>query len=202
LSKPLPGKASHRKLIPALRLKDIQSDPPSEAVSSAVLILLYPVGNEIYTVAILRSEYDGAHSGQISLPGGRWEPSDRDLVETAIRETQEEIGVNPTLITFLGSLSELYISRSNHLVYPAVAYSSDRPLFKADPFEVQEVIEINLESLIDSTKLTHKTLRLSSDFSMEVPGYLLGEHFIWGATAMIFAELIDVIREMEFTAKH
>lgn len=192
----LPGREAHRNMIPVARLSDIDTEPPPDAVSSAVLVLLYPIGDEIHTAVILRSEYDGVHSGQISLPGGRWEPTDKDVVETALREAQEEVGIQREQLTLIGSLSKLYISRSNFLVFPAVAFCMERPDFKADPVEVQEVIEIKLQALLDPETKIQKTLQLSQSFSMDVPGFLVEGHFIWGATAMIFSELISVIKSM------
>ena len=90
---------------------------------SAVLLLLFPYKDDIYFVLTERQDYDGKHAGQISFPGGKAEPFDKNTAETALRETQEEIGVLPTAITILGRLTEVYIPVSNFLIHPYVGYT-------------------------------------------------------------------------------
>jgi 8-oxo-dGTP pyrophosphatase MutT (NUDIX family) len=136
------------------------------------------------------------HSGQISLPGGRKEETDTDHSVTALRETREEIGVDESMVTLLGPLSALYINRSNYVVYPYVGYTSSRPSFTPDPGEVQAVIELDIELFLQQEAISHQTLHFKNGFSLEAPGFQMEGRFIWGATAMIFSEFMDVIRSI------
>ncbi len=190
----LPGAESQLKLAPVCRLDELRQEPPEDAIQSSVLLLIFPVDRTLRIAVILRSVYDGAHSGQISFPGGRKELSDNSHAETALREAMEETGIVPANVKILGALSRLYINRSNYVVYPFVAFTEVRPEFTADPVEVQEIVEVNLDEKILNESISRETIHLKNGISFEVPGYRLGNHFMWGATAMIFSELLDVIR--------
>ncbi len=192
----LPGVESQLKMAPLQRVKELIEEPPEDAIQSSVLLLIYPRFGELTTAVILRSEYDGVHSGQISLPGGRKEPSDRDLTATALRESMEETGIDPEQVEIIGSLSSLYIDRSNYIVYPFVGFSRSRPEFKADPVEVSEIVEIDLALLLSPVSVVSRTIQLKNGFSFEVPGYNLGNHFMWGATAMIFSEFLEILQSV------
>jgi 8-oxo-dGTP pyrophosphatase MutT (NUDIX family) len=138
---------------------------------------------------ILRPTYPGVHSGQIGLPGGGQEPVDRDLIDTALRETYEEVGVHKSQYTVLGQLTPLYVSASNYIVQPSVAWIDYRPEFHIDPYEVAELIEAPLRTLLDpaTRRVEPWTLR---GRAVEVPYFAVGEHFVWGATAMMLSELL------------
>ena len=141
----LPGVDAHVRLAPQIRINDLKTtQPPSHAVESAVLIILYPYNGNLYTVVILRNEYDGAHSGQISLPGGKAEKSDFDFKETALREAREEIGIIPEEMQIIGQLSLFYVRPSNFIIYPFIAYCDHRPEFHPDPVEVKRIVEIDI----------------------------------------------------------
>ncbi len=190
----LPGVDAHQRLSPGIRLNDLKTVlPSSHAMESAVLIILYPNGNRLNTVVILRNEYDGAHSGQISLPGGKTEKSDIDFKYTALREAQEEIGIIPGEMEIIGQLSRFYVRPSNFIVYPFIAYCPHRPLFKADPIEVQKIIEIDVFSEISKANIVNKTLTFKNRTQVEAPGFAVGGEFMWGATAMIFSEFLQVL---------
>jgi hypothetical protein len=146
---------------------------------------------------MLRPRYPGVHSGQISLPGGKVEPTDQDLAETALRESKEEIGVNPENIRLLGNLTNLYIPPSNFMVTPFVGYQSVRPVFKPDPSEVAEIIEVSLDSFLDNSIIRQKRMKLALGLTMKVPAYCIGSHVIWGATAMILSEFRVIIEEIK-----
>jgi 8-oxo-dGTP pyrophosphatase MutT (NUDIX family) len=190
----LPGVEAHLRLAPEIRKIDLRNGiEPNHAMESAVLILLYPVDNRLHTVVILRNEYDGPHSGQISLPGGKYEESDIDFLFTAIRESQEEIGINPSDIEIVGQLSRFYVRPSNFIVYPFIAFQPSRPEFKPDPTEVQRIIEIDILKELNLNKIVNRTLTFKNNIQVNAPGFAVGGEFLWGATAMIMSELIYVL---------
>lgn len=197
LGNDLPGNSAHIKLLPHHRLIAEPESIRDDAVPSAVLIMLYAKEKEIYFSAIKRTEYDGVHSGQISLPGGRLESFDEGHEAAAIRETSEEIGIETKNLELLGVLSKLYISRSNFIVHPFVAIHHGKPMFVPDPVEVEEIIEIPLKLLLGEGNITEKTLKFKDGFSIIAPGFQVNEHFIWGATAMILMEFSELLLSLD-----
>jgi 8-oxo-dGTP pyrophosphatase MutT (NUDIX family) len=193
----LPGVEAHLRLAPELRVNDIKEGiTPDHALESAVLIILYPFNRRLHTVVILRNEYDGAHSGQISLPGGKAEESDIDFKHTALREAQEEIGIIPSEMEIIGQLSRFYVRPSNFIIYPFIAYCPQRPVFYPDITEVQRIIEIDINNEISFTKKVNRTLTFKNNMQVTAPGFKVGSEFMWGATAMIFSELIQVLNSV------
>jgi 8-oxo-dGTP pyrophosphatase MutT (NUDIX family) len=197
LALPLPGRnmqvamSSIRRIREMMRLKDNRG-----ARLSSVLILLYPgqENGEPSIVLIQRPKYEGVHGGQISLPGGRFEPGDDNLQATALRETREEIGMDTSSVQILGKLTELYIPPSNNLVQPYIGYIKYRPEFIADPKEVDDIIEIRIADLLNDSNRKRKKVRLRTGIQLLVPSFMIKGHIIWGATAMILNEFIAVVR--------
>lgn len=190
LRNPLPGRSVQYQMAPHPRPGGEFDDAPrSDARRGGVLMLLYPHDAQIYLPLILRPTYPGVHSGQIGLPGGGQEPVDRDLIDTALRETYEEVGVHKSQYTVLGQLTPLYVAASNYIVLPSVAWIDYRPEFHIDPYEVAELIEAPLRTLLDpaTRRVEPWTLR---GRAVEVPYFAVGEHFVWGATAMMLSELL------------
>ncbi|MGB4653857.1 MAG: NUDIX hydrolase [Bacteroidales bacterium] len=193
LSQPLPGMSAQIKLAPKSLEKELLSGKAlKNPRPSAVMIMLYPENGSIHFPVILRNVYNGAHSGQIGLPGGRCESCDLSKYDTAKRETLEEINVSSNEYEYIGALTPLFVLPSNFITHPFVSFSKSKPNFKPDPKEVQEVITVDLLNEINSKKIICKQLKTIRGMS-QVPGFEIGEHFIWGATAMILGELIDVI---------
>jgi 8-oxo-dGTP pyrophosphatase MutT (NUDIX family) len=196
LLQPLPGDEKQFLMAPVTRkrIKDLSPDQFNPR-RSAVLILLFPINNVLKTVLIQRTEYKGVHSGQVAFPGGKFEETDKELVNTAIRETYEEIGIEPNDLTVLGKLSDLYITPSNFLVSPYVAYMNKIPVFHPNELEVQKVIVIDLEYLSDISIKGIKVIEQSSGLKIETPYYEVEGLTVWGATAMIISELNAVVEE-------
>jgi 8-oxo-dGTP pyrophosphatase MutT (NUDIX family) len=193
----LPGVDAHILLAPELRVNDIKTGiSPDHALESAVLIILYPSNNRLHTVVILRNEYDGAHSGQISLPGGKAEKSDIDFEYTALREAQEEIGIVPSEMEIIGQLTRFYVRPSNFIIYPFIAYCPYRPDFHPDATEVQRIIEIDVFAEIGPERIVNKNIKFKNNIVVNAPGFEIGGEFMWGATAMIFSELIHVLKNV------
>ena len=185
----LPGERAQVKMRPADRLAYIDKDKCREA---AVLILLYPDADSIHVVFIKRNEYNGPHSGQISFPGGMKELSDKDFMQTALRETEEEIGIAGSDIDILGNLSTFFIPVSNFCVYPYVGWYNKKPVFKPDKTEVQYLICPSLEALVHpENRKTGQFLRQGKPVT--TPYIAIDKEMIWGATAMMLSEFIDLL---------
>ncbi len=189
-----PGFMAHEMMIPKGRLLfPEKGNPPRQ---SAVLLLFYKKNGIIYFPLIRRPVYDGMHSGQMALPGGKQEPADTSLIQTALRESAEEIGINPEQLFVLGTLSEIYIQVTHMMVLPVVAFVNEPPVFKTDPHEVDMLFEI---PLIDVLKPETKKTEIWNlrGTATEVPFYLLNHQKVWGATAMILSELKELLHSLE-----
>lgn len=190
--KPLPGFESQMKMAPSYRpaytADEIKIFNPKE---SAVLALFYPKNGDWHLVFTERKKYEGVHSGQMSFPGGKREIGE-ELMETALRETHEEVGVPPCDIEIIGQLSELYIPPSNFNVQPYLAMSTCTPAFVKQPEEVENVIEIPFSFFLEETNKTKTMISLSSNALFEVPAFIFQGHVIWGATAIVLSEMIDL----------
>jgi len=116
-----------------------------------------------------------------------------NAVETALREAVEELSIKPDEVRVLGELTPLYIPPSNYCIYPVVAAAARRPEFDPSPHEVAEVIEVPLDHLLDPRNVTREMWPLRG-IDVTVPFYLFQGHKIWGATAMVLAELLDLLK--------
>ncbi|HLY26919.1 MAG TPA: CoA pyrophosphatase [Aggregatilineales bacterium] len=153
---------------------------------AAVLILVYPILDKLYFTLMRRPEYEGVHSGQISLPGGSRE-GDETFEQTALRESREEVGVTAP-VQVIGALTPIYVPPSDFEIHPIVGTLPQRPTLKADPGEVAEIIEAPLSILLDEQLKGSEELRRDG-FTFTVGYYRVGSHKVWGATAAILSEL-------------
>jgi 8-oxo-dGTP pyrophosphatase MutT (NUDIX family) len=195
LSQPLPGLQVQLRMTSNRRSKEMMEFRPlDKAIKSSVLILLYPgkENSQPSFVVILRPTYEGIHSGQISLPGGRFELSDENLMQTALRETKEEIGMDAGRVTIIGKLTELYIPPSNYLVQPFVGFTSSVPVFTPDPIEVEKIIEVPLRQLLDNKNRVQKEISIGG-VQFTAPSFAVKGTTIWGATAMILNEFKEIV---------
>lgn len=191
----LPGQASHIKMLPLERRKDLPNTSGNPLPkSSSVLLLLYPLDDYFGTLLIKRTEDLSVHSGQISFPGGKKDPEDKTPVHTALREAEEEIGITAGSIDILGELSLLYVSPSNFDIHPVIGFTKQLNDLKPNPEEVEFIIELPLKN-IDSCR-TVSDLTVRSYKLKQVPCYTVNGHMVWGATAMILQELLDVLNEL------
>ena len=191
LRRPLPGLRAQL----GMGVRDITGNirPPGERRVGAVLVLLYPLNGEICFPLTLRTETVEDHKGQVSLPGGAREPGDLSFSDTALRETREELGVDPQRVEILGRLSSLYIPPSNYCVHPRVGYTPVCPEFETNPEEVAEVLEMPLSHLLDPSS-HQEEIRTLRGRRFTVPFYRLGPNKIWGATAMVLHEFETILR--------
>jgi 8-oxo-dGTP pyrophosphatase MutT (NUDIX family) len=193
----LPGPDVQFKLAPLHRPLpgDYMHQPDFNPRIGSVMILLFPFKGQIHTVYILRAEYKGVHSGQVSFPGGKFDPSDASLSQTALRETHEEIGIEPKSITILGELTKLYIPPSNFLVTPYVGMLNEKPDFIINQREVAGIIDVDLPSIAASIQnVSIKKVKSAKDLIVTAPFLNIKNHHVWGATAMITNELIEVAK--------
>lgn len=154
-------------------------------------MLLYPHQGETWTVFIQRNGSDDRdrHKGQISFPGGKWEPGDPDMAASALRETEEEIGVHRKEIELLRPLTPLYIPVSNFLVHPFVGKIEHRPQFVPQLEEVAGIIEMPLAHFFRSDAILRTEISIAPNLVLkEVPYFDVQGHVLWGATAMILNE--------------
>lgn len=166
--------------------------PNDTTRQSAVLVAFYPSDGVVYLPLILRPAYDGTHGGQMALPGGKMEYSDENLVRTALREAQEEIGVKAMDVNILGELTDVFIPVSNFIVKPIVGYLDYKPDFFPDKKEVEKIFEVEF---LDFLKLENKGIRniTVGKRNLSVPGFDIQDQWIWGATALIINEVVEIV---------
>jgi len=168
-------------------------DPAHRPREGGVLVLLYPKEGELTLVLTKRTDTLNHHRGQVSFPGGAWEPGDADFVQTAQREASEELGIKPETLIILGTLTPLYIPPSDYRIYPTVAYTPQRPDFRPDPAEVAIVLEMPLAELTSGGNVRSETWELRG-YPVEVPFFEVEGHKVWGATAMVLGEFRALVR--------
>ena len=199
LLQPLPGRPAQELMVG--RVRPMPFVVPDNAMASAVLCLFFPAGDTLKLVLIKRKEDKRAHSGQVSFPGGRYEPSDINYQTTALRETFEEVGIPPEKVDVIGSLTSLYIPVSNFNVFPFVGFVQEKPDYFLNNHEVAYVMEVPLQNIFhpDRKTIAEVTSPIRPEVAMNVNAYKLEDGtVIWGATAMILSELEVILRELGF----
>ena len=195
----MPGEASHHKMAPIERLEELtkESLKKNKAKRAAVMALFYPNRDgETHLALILRKTYKGVHSAQVGFPGGKQEPSDISAEHTALRETQEEIGVLQQDITVLKKLTQIYIPPSNFFVAPFIGVCETTPQFILQETEVEALIEVKISDFLDDSIYCTRRLSTSYATDIEVPAYLLNNHVVWGATAMMLSEVRELLKQL------
>lgn len=193
LSRELPGWKAHR-------LMDVRPQGyrqvPSMAQHAAVGVILFPEEHETQVLYVKRTSAGGPqpHRGQIGFPGGKQEPADQTLWHTAIREIAEETGIFVEEKQLMGALTPLYIPVSNFLVHPYVIYLEKVPEIIVQPSEIQRVIYAPWTYLVDPERIRRQDIPVGQELILEnVPYYDLYDEVLWGATAMITAELLYLL---------
>ena len=190
LSQSLPGSASHKKMLPLNRELSVKPDELPRIKHSSVLLLLFAENNELNACLIKRPSHMKHHASQIGLPGGRIEKGETAL-ETAFRETWEEIGISREKIEILGSLSELYVQVSGFQIHPFVGWIDKKPEFVINKNEVEKTISFPLRLITNSFEEVELETFTGT---LKVPCIRFEDEIIWGATAMILSEFYDVLR--------
>ncbi|PRP66155.1 NUDIX hydrolase [Nonlabens agnitus] len=187
---PLPGATAQMEMAAVERLEELQnaqmaSKTPKEA---ATMMLVYPKYDVPYFVLIERMISKGKHSGQIAFPGGRSEEEDDSHAVTALRETEEEVGILMSHQEVITAGTPVYIPPSNYLVRPFLAFAKANLSFTPQPSEVKSIIEVPLQELLDPANVSTHNLSTSYMENVDVPCFLLKDHIVWGATAMMLNE--------------
>lgn len=194
LQSPLPGREAQYKMAHAVR-QDTPPPPPN-AREAGVLALFYPKPQDWHLALILRQNNNpnDRHGGQVSFPGGKRDLTDRNLEHTALREVEEEVGVDQRDIRILGALTDLYIPVSNFLVQPYVGFIDYQPDFFPQPDEVAEVLEIPFTAFRDDRNRQLKDLHITPQITLkQVPYFNVHQQTVWGATAMMISELLETV---------
>jgi len=190
----LPGEESHKKM---RVIYDQSIELPFSKINStqaAVLILLYLADNEIYFFLTKRTDELKHHKGQISLPGGTQEGNEK-LIDTALRETQEEIGINKTSISIIGTITPLFVPVTGFMIYPFIGYSLNKLDPKPDPVEVATIFSVNISDLLNKENRTTEQRNIRG-YDVQVPYFKLNDYQVWGATSMILSEFRDLIKSI------
>ncbi len=197
LERPLPGDLAHQKMASYKR-------PSANALKrkqlghkrAGVLVNLFLKEERWHITLIQRPDYEGTHSGQVAFPGGKHEPTDKNIVETAIREANEEVGIEKNNIQLLGQLSDIYIPPSNFLVSPSLAFHEKEPEYFIDPKEVKEAFDFPVELLFQEQHFTVKRIYLPYyRMHINAPVIAYEGKTIWGATAMMLSEFKEVLAQ-------
>lgn len=195
----LPGSASHYKMIPAFRRKELEHNGlyNEDTRKAAVMALFYPDRSyNTNLLLILRNTYKGVHSNQIALPGGKVEKEDENLLATALRETNEEVGAELDKIKVIRHLTDIFIPPSNFQVTPYLGlYKKERP-FILQKEEVAALVEVPLYDFMDDRKIIHQKLSTSYADNVEVPAFKLNGYTVWGATAMMLNEIKELFKQV------
>lgn len=196
LREPLPGASAHE----VMRAVPVGNKMPNFAHKTpprpgSVLIVLYPDADRVVFPLIKRPDYTGMHSGQVSFPGGKKE-GEEDSVETALREGNEEIGIDTSKIKVIGKLSNFFVIPSNFMVVPIVGYTEYKPQLVADPVEVARILHGDIESILPDQAMRRKEIMAAKTYQMNAPHFQIDNEVVWGATAMMLNELRVVLKEI------
>jgi len=173
---------------------DIAAKKPNRA---GVMAVFYPnKSDKTNFILILRKTYKGIHSNQVGFPGGRLEIFDKNLEHTALRETEEEVGIPKEDVEIVKKLTKLYIPPSNFWVHPYVGLIEKTPNLVPQISEVEKILEINIDEFLDEKNLIKQKLNTSYANNIEVPAFSLNGQVVWGATAMMLNELKELLKEV------
>ena len=192
----LPGIEAQLRFAPTPRRPDWKPGVyPPDARTAAALLLVYPGENGVSVPLTVRASGLKRHAGQISLPGGAADPGET-LAQAALREAQEEIGIDPSTVRILGELTPIHVIVSGFTLYPIVGISDVRPMFTPAAYEVEEVIEVSIEHLRDASRI-RQGMRVREGLAIEFPYFALMGRQVWGATAMVLGEFICLLQESD-----
>lgn len=198
LEKDLPGFEAQLKMSGSHATPDWYEVTEDHRVA-CVMLMLFPKKSGWNFVLIERSHEDphDKHAGQLSLPGGKMDDNDKTLEDCALRETYEEIGINPGQIGILGALTPLFVKVSNFLVHPFIGFTTDYPKFVIQTSEVHQIIETPVQLLLDDSNKKPADILVREFKLKNVPTYQVQGKNLWGATAMILSEFEHILKDLE-----
>lgn len=196
LSGELPGNKAHQKLLPPGRILRVPETDRNLVTQSSVLVLLFPENGKLFTCLTKRPSTMKNHPGQISFPGGKVEQEDESAERTALREAQEEVGIRPSQIEILGKLSDFYLEVSRFTIQPFLAWCDSQPFFEANNNEVDELILFPISDFVVDEQIRETQLQTVTGM-LRIKYFPYEGHVVWGATAMILAELIEILKQSE-----
>ncbi len=195
LQKPLPGSLAHEPMratpVGPIRPQFEHKTPPKPG---SVLILLYEEDGVVKFPLTKRPDYLGAHGGQVSLPGGKKE-KDETEIETALREGEEEVGIQRSGVKVIGRLSDFFVIPSNFLIAPIVGYLETVPEFIPQQSEVERILKGSLAQIISDDAIHEKEILAAKMYPMLAPHFLIDSEIVWGATAMMLNELRMILMD-------
>ncbi len=191
----LPGEDAHVAMSPIGRGRSSEAlKHASHIRESAVALVIYKSPEGLASILIQRPTYNGVHSGQICLPGGKREKGERDLIQTAIRECVEETGLKKHHLRHIGELTPVFIPVSGYHVFPYIFEYSGVLDFYPDPREVDEMLPFNLKQLLLRDTLQKTDIHLQDERILrDVPHFAIHKRVVWGATALILHEFKEVL---------
>ena len=190
---PLPGQDAQYRLAPLKRERqNLDLLDKTKVKKAAVAALFFEDGPNSRIVLTLRQQYRGVHSGQISFPGGKIESSDKSYLETALRETQEEVGIQAHNIEILGELSPIYVNPSNFYVTPYIGFLKNKPSFIKQEKEVKTILTPKFSDFLKPENMVEQNIKVGN-YSLIAPAFNVDGHIIWGATAMMISEIREMI---------
>ena len=193
--RPLPGLEAQLRMAPSPRIGWDPLKFPDGAADGAALLLIYPHDETLHVALTVRGSGLRNHTGQVSLPGGRVDAGET-IDAAALREAQEEIGVDPRAVEVLGRLTPLHIPVSGFLLHPVAGYTSMRPAFQRAEWEVARIIEAPVSVLSDPAVLKREIrtrVVKGQSIDVEVPYFDIDGEKVWGATAMVLAEFCVIL---------
>lgn len=195
IEKGLPGEQAQYKMAPVSRLRKeyYLNNKDLSPKLSAVAVVIFPINNIAHILLTERTEQLSSHRNQISFPGGRFDDTDLDLLNTSLRELKEEVGIDKENVSFISQLTDLYIPVSNFKVNPYLFFSTNELNPVVNKAEVNELVLLKLNDLVSDTIKREKKMNLSYDYNANVPYFDVNGKVVWGATAMILSEFREIL---------
>jgi 8-oxo-dGTP pyrophosphatase MutT (NUDIX family) len=193
LTGPLPGVDAQMRMAPTPRPGWLPGRSPAASRPAAALLLLFPAASPAHVLLTVRSSQLPSHAGQVSMPGGAVEEGE-SFEQAALREATEETGLDPAAVRVLGRLTPLHIPVSGFVLNTVVGIADARPEFRLADAEVDQILEPSLDDLLDPAAVA-RFPRLRDSLFQDVPFFAVGGMHVWGATAMVLAEFLEIVRQ-------